>query len=271
MRKRPEEKGYLLQLPGPTPSNFPRNPLSLTNTLAAKNNPELIQVKPVVDNPPNEVITNFTSDWNDFKKVLKKGEVACAVRPEFLTEKGLLNLIDEQIDVTNRLYHKIERASDEALKGMVRVIQEDDDPGLKKRADPQLLESLVNLGRGTSNVVGDFRWDQEAFRSQVGPISPVRFAEGGGNSLLDTLTAPINRHPSNTLGNSALNLYPDLDTSFSRNPNDNSFDGLYLRSRQTSQTFMPLLLTDKEAVEPSRKGSEDLRRPPLHASNDLQR
>jgi hypothetical protein len=253
---------------GSSPTNFPRNPLSLTNTIVAKANPDLIQVKPVLETGnSDQMVANFSNDWNDFKRVLRKGEVACAIRPELVTEKGLLSLIDEQIDVTNRMHHKIERASDEALKGMARLIQEDEDPGLKKKADPQLLESLMNLGRG-GNLMSDFKWDQDAAKAHFTPMSPVRFVPDGANSLLNTITVPFNRNTSNTLGATGPNIYNELDSSMLRGFNDYSFDGLYLRSRQTSQMFVPVTVSDKDGAETSRKGSEDHRPSPVKLTKE---
>lgn len=253
---------------GSSPTNFPRNPLSLTNTMVAKANPDLIQVKPVLEGGSNDqLVANFSNDWNDFKRVLRKGEVACTYRPELVTEKGLLSLIDEQIDVTNRMHSKIERASDEALRGMVKLIQEDDDPGLKKRTDPLLLESLMNLGRG-GNIASDFKWDQDLSKAHFTPMSPVRFVQDGTNSLLNSITVPFNRNTSNTLGASGPNIYNELDSSMFRGYNDYSFDGLYLRSRQTSQMFVPVTVTGKDGTEVSRKGSEDLRLPSVPVAKE---
>ena len=234
--------------------HFPKNPLSLTGTMVAKQGGDGIKVKPVFDLTKNDPSVNeVKADFSNWINVMRKGEPKSLSHLDPNNERNMLSFIDEQIEVTNKLYHRVEQASEETIKQFKKSVLDE-----KEKVNPFLLNSILSLGREPSNMTSDFKIDFDNIRANFTPthMSPVRYQGEGQASLLNTITMPFDRGQSTVFSALGGGL-GEMESSMLKVLNDPTHEWLNMKSRQSSQMFVPIPNPNANPNDSSRRNSDE--------------
>lgn len=254
-KKRGEEKGF-----GSFGDNhsgnsaFPRNPISLTNTIVSKNNSQKVHVR--LTGGSGAQASSFENDWRQYLATAGKGDLFGDGREEETRDSRFLELIDHQLELTQRIQSQIEKANPERFDKMKKFMAAEDERLGRGRFDnSNLFETIVSsYNPGPSQTQPDARTDPEAPRVAFQSLSPTRFPQEPAASLGNTFLNPAtDRKESNLFGSIAGNGCGDGDLQFNRGFSELNFD-LLNKSRATSGFFFPLG-QQHEVIEEERKVS----------------
>lgn len=239
-------------------TDFPKNPLSLTNTLVQKSSGDKLYVKP--NNPQSQhslpTEADFHNDWRQYTLGVGRSDSSFLGKNK---EAKLGDLIDDRLLLTNRIQSQIERADEETFNRMKQhIIAEEERMGRSFGEGMNLFESLTGNKNGTHHYLLDA---PDTGRPNFAPISPVRFPNESSASLMNTLVGKDHDRPAQSLlASIAPGHFIDHEISMNRGYSQLSFDNLG-QSRNTSYIFQPLHFYEEE--ESRRKMSDEKKK--LHA------